>query len=339
MNTTMLGAVAASLSLCASGVLAQESSIFTWEGEIEIGSDSVIDSNTAGNEVTDNYLITEINMAAQFTPTFSAFLGLTLESGLDPAYNGDGTFEGVGLYSHEFGVQFDIASTSIMLGKVHPSFGTTWDSAAGFYGATLAEDYELAEQIGILADVSLGDGSTLSFGLFYADDTALSRSAFTDRGRNTTAAGGAGNTGQLNNASIQWTKEFGDTAVLVGARYLTAGTGDVDDETGFVAAVAHSLGGVDLFGEVAAFQNYGGGTDDATYLTLNAAYGIASNTTLSGTYARRDLDTAGVTDMVSLAVEYELQNGVTLGGAIGYSDDNGTNDTLWGLNILIPLGG
>lgn len=78
--------------------------------------------------------------------------------------------------------------------------------------------------------------------------------------------------------------------------------------------------------------------DDATYLTLNAAYGIGS-TTLSGAYARRDVDSAGVTDLVSLAAEHEFNNGMTVGGALAFVDDAGTRDTVLGVNLLVPLGG
>jgi hypothetical protein len=55
-----------------------------------------------------------------------------------------------------------------------------WDSAAGFYCAALAEDHELTEMLGGLADVEFADGSVVSLGVFFA-----------------------GNTGKLNNALIQ----------------------------------------------------------------------------------------------------------------------------------------
>ncbi|MEQ9692985.1 hypothetical protein [Shimia sp. SDUM112013] len=339
MKINSTGAVIAALSLGASGVTAQESSAFTWEGEIEVGSASILKSDIAANEATDNYLVAEFLANLHLSDTFSLFGGLTIESGLDPFYNGHGTWEGIGAYIHELGVQIDLNSTSIVVGKVHPEFGTAWDDTAGFFSGAIAEDYELAEQIGFLADFGLGDGSMLSFSVFYADDTVLSESAFNNRGRNTTAAGGAGNTGQLDNVSVQWTKTFDDTRFHIGARHLSAGTGDVKDEQGVIAGLSHSFAnGLFVYGEAAMFTGFGGTADDANYVTLNAAYGVGQ-TTFSGALVRRDIESAGVTNLATLGVEYEFDSGITLGGALAWMDDAGTDETLFGLNVIIPIGG
>ena len=241
--------------------------------------------------------------------------------------------------AEELGLQFDTGVAAFQVGKVHPVFGTAWDAAAGFYASSLAEDYELAEQIGVLAEVDLGDAGVLAMGVFYADDTVLSESAGFNRGRNSSAAGGAGNTGKLNNVALQWGKEWDATFDYAGVRFLSASTGDVSDETGFVAGLGHAFdGGLDVFAEVAAFDGYGGTTDNATYATLNAAYAIG-NLTLSGTYGYRDVDSAGSTDLISIGADFELANGMTIGGAVAKVDDAGTEDTLLGVNLVIPLGG
>ncbi|MFV0515018.1 MAG: hypothetical protein ACK5MY_15530 [Jhaorihella sp.] len=312
----------------------QDSAGFSWEGEIEIGYESVFDSNVPGNETDTAYGRGEFNAAYSFGNGVAVFGGLTFEEVQDAL-----GATGYGFYVHELGVELGFANTTFRLGKVHPAFGTAWDEAAGFYGGTLAEDYELAEQIGVLADVDLGDAGVLSFGTFFADNTALSQSAGFNRGRNTTASGGAGNTGNLDNLSLQWANEFGNTRVWAGARYLSAGVGDVSDETGGFLALGHTFGeSFGLFAEVAAFDGYRGTTDNATYATLNGVYYIG-NWSLSGTYARRDITSAGVTDLVSVAAEYEFRNGITLGGALAHVDDAGTRDKLFGFNVVIPLGG
>lgn len=339
MSKTLTAALAlgAPFLLCASGALAQEASRFTWEGSLEIGNDSVIDSDVAGNEISDTYAIGEVDAAYALTDTVSIFGGLTWESVTDAL--SDRSFDDMGLYIRELGLQFDTGFGGVQIGKVHPVFGTAWDSAAGFYGSSLAEDYELTEQLGALAEVDLGEAGALAMGVFFADTTVLSKSLGHDRGRNSSTFGGAGNTGKLNNLALQWGKEWDDTFAYVGARYLSAGTGDVSDETGFVAGLGHSFdGGFDLFAEVAAFDGYGGTADNATYATLNAAYAIGE-LTLSGTYAYRDVDSAGSTDLISLAAEYELANGMTVGGAVARVDDAGTEDTLFGVNLEIPFGG
>lgn len=336
-NLTAALALSAPLVLSAPFAMAQDAGRFTWEGTLEIGVDAVVDSDIPGNEVSDAYAVGEVDAAFALTDTVSVFGGLTWESMTAPVI--DRTFDDMGLYIRELGLQFDLGATDILIGKVHPLFGTAWDSAAGFYGSALAEDYELSEMIGALADVDMGEAGVLSFGLFYADDTVLSESAGFNRGRNTTAAGGAGNTGKLNNAALQWSGEWDNTYAHVGLRYLSAGTGDVKDEKGIVAGIGHSFdGGVDVFAELASFDGYGGTADDATYATLNAAYAIGE-LTLSGTYASRDVSSAGQTDLISLAAEYEFNSGVTLGGAVAFVDDAGVNDTLVGINAVIPFGG
>ena len=249
---------------------------------------------------------------------------------------------GYGFYLEELGVQFSVGPAQIQLGKVTPAFGTAWDSAAGFFGSAIAEDYQLLEQIGILGEIGIGESSYLSLGVFYADNTALSESAGFNRGRNSDANGGAGNTGELNNVTLQWTTELDTTFFYLGARQLTAGTGDVQDETGIVAGIGHSFTPsgipIDVFAEFASFEGFGGTADDATYATLNAVYTIG-DWSLSGTYARRDITSAGVTDLISLAAEYEFANDVLIGAGWALVDDAGVEDQLFGLNVIFPLGG
>ncbi|WP_417699937.1 porin [Pseudophaeobacter sp.] len=334
-NTTAALAFGAPLLLCANVALADQG--FSWEGEIEIGNEQVVSSDVAGNEIRNTYAIITATGTYTFGSGVSIFSTLTAESVTDPT--ADRSFDDMGLYVEELGLSFGLGqATTVTLGKLHPVFGTAWDDAAGFFGGTLAEDYELAEQIGVLADVDLNGAGTLSFGVFFADDTGLSRSWGTDRGRNRSDTGGAGNTGTLDNFAIQWAHEVDGTRFHIGARHLSASAGDVDDEQGLVAGLGHSFqGGFDLYAEFASFDNFGGGADDAGFATLNAAYAIG-DLTLSGTLSQRDLDAGGKTDLHSLAAEYEFQNGMTLGGALAYQDDSGIKDTILGLNLVVPLG-
>ena len=328
-------ASSAAISLYASTLSAQEAEPwFTWEGEIEIGIESVISSDVSANEIDDPFLTTEIAGEAALSDNISLFAGLTLEEMTGPS-NG---IKDLGLYIHEIGLTFGTPIGDLSVGKFGPGFGAAWDETAGYFGSTLAEDYELTEAMGFALDSELNGAGTLSLAVFFADDTALSESAFYNRGRNTTAAGGAGNTGKLDNVTLQWAHEVGDTRFLLGARRLSAGVGDVKDESGFVGGVGHSFAnGLDLYAEFAGFNGFGGTADDASYGTLNAAYAFGS-TTVSGTLARRDIDSAGATDLVSLGAEHEFANGLTLGGAVAWVDDAGTRDTVLGVNLLIPLG-
>lgn len=315
-----------------------QTTAFSWDGEVEMGVESVIDSDAVGNEIDDAYFNLELSGTLDIGARTRFFATLAGESVLDPV--DDRAFEDIGFFIKELGVSFDLTeNATVSLGKITPVFGRTWDEAAGFFGGTLGEDYELTEQIGVTADVVLTNGGVLSLGVFYVDDTGLSRSAGTDRGRNRASDGGAGNTGELDNVAVTWTQEFGDSSVQLGVRHLSAGQGDASDETGVVASFGHSLSDdLAAFAEVAHFDGFGGGTDDALYLTLNGAYQMGP-WVFSGTYAHRDLDTAGDTDLFTVAAEYEFSNGVVAGGGIAFVDDDGTSDTVLGLNVVIPLGG
>lgn len=338
-NLSLKSLMLAGTCLSFSGVAFAQEAGFSWEGSVEIGVEANISSDDATAEFSDTYGIVELGGEYGFGNGLSVFTLLAAESLTDAV--DDRAFEDMGVYVQELGLRYAIGSTEFTIGKFAPVFGRSWDETAGFFGTTLAEDYELTEQLGFGADVAIGDtGGTLSAAVFFADDTGLSRSIGFDRGRNTTAAGGAGNTGELDNASLTWTQEWGNTTAQFGARYLSAGVGDVDDETGFVASVGHAFdNGLALFGEVALFDNFGGGADDATYLTLNAVYGIGDNWSVSGTVARRDLDTAGTTDLISVGAEYALDNGITFGAALAQVEEAGVDNTILGANVVFPLGG
>lgn len=334
MNYLAMGAAAASVSLAASAGLAE--SRFTWDGEVELGVDSVVNSDVAADELSDFYGTLELNAEFALNDNFSVFGGITGESMTDPT--GDRVLGDLGFYFHELGLRYAIGESAVSFGKITPSFGSTWDSAAGFYGDALAGDYELTEMIGATADLAVA-GGTLSFGVFHADDTYLSQSAGFNRGRNSPSDGGAGNTGKFDNFAVQWSQELGDTFYHVGARRLSASAGDVKDETGYVAGIGHQVNDqLGLFAEVAHFDGFGGTADDATFVTLNAAYTVGQ-ITYSGLISQRDVDSAGKTNLFSVGLDYELANGMVLGAALAHVDDAGTNSQQIGLNLVIPLGG
>lgn len=334
IRTVTALALGAPIFLCANAALAQG---FSWEGEIEIANETVLSADDDASEISDTFA--EITASGTYTfgngvEIFTTLLAESLTDATD-----DRTFENMGVYIEELGVSFGIGeAATVSVGKLAPAFGTAWDDAAGYFGSTIAEDYELTEQLGVLADVELNGAGTLSFAVFYADDTNLSRSIGHDRGRTTTADGGAGNTGELDNFTIQWSQETGSTRYHLGVRHLSAGEGDADDEQGFLAGLARSFdGGFDLYGEVASFSNAGGSADDAQYATLTGAYTIG-RLTLSGGLVHRDLDNAGDTDLFTLGADYEFGNGFTAGGGVARVDEDGTKSTVLGVNLIIPLG-
>lgn len=315
---------------------AQDTGRVNFESDIEFGFDSTFKSDVAANELTDVYAAVNASIDFELTENLTFFTALTLESVLDPV--ADRELGDMGFYIGELGLAFNLGGADISVGKISPAFGIAWDVTPGFYGTGIAEDYELAEMIGATVDTRLGGGD-LSFALFYADDTVLSASMGTNRGRNSTAAGGAGNTGSLNNIALQWSKEHGKTTYTLGARYLTAGTGDPKDETGVSLGFVHALNdNVEIIGELAAFNGYGGSTDKATYATLGASYGNGP-LTYSGAVSFRDVTSAGSTSMVTVGLDYEFDNGVTLGGGYAFTADAGVDSHQIGMSVIIPVGG
>lgn len=336
MNCTALACV--TVLAGATGALAGENGPVTWEMEVEIGVDSTFKSDDPTAELTDTYAAVNAAVEIEITENVSFFSEFTFESVLDAT--SDRTFEDMGLYVGSIGLSFNLAGIDISVGKIGPAFGTAWDTAPGFYGTSFAEDYELGEMLGVTAEVPVGsNGGTLSVALFYADNTALSNSIGTERGQNTVSVGGAGNTGKLNNVALQWSQEFNNTTLTVGARYLSAGTGDVSDETGFVVGFSHAINdNFEVIGEIAAFEGFGGSSDDATYATLGASYGV-DDITYSASYTHRDISSAGTSQIISLGVDYEFANGTSLGAGYSFTDDAGTKSHGFGVAIVIPIGG
>lgn len=339
MNKSQLLAGAAGACLLASTTtaLAEQESRFSYEMELELGVSSVIDSDVAANEITDVYGVADVALEFAISDRVTFFTGLTFESVLDPV--ADRTFEDMGLYIGEIGLSFAFGDSTVSVGKISPAFGIAWDAAPGYFGADYAGDYELGEMIGATGEFAMGDG-TLTAAVFYMDNTKLSDSWGTNRGRNTTAAGGAGNTGKLNNFAVTYALETGNTTFAIGARHLTAGFGDAKDETGFSLGLVHSVSdSIEIVAEIASFQGFGGSTDDAKYATLGASFNNGGPVTYSASFTRRDITSSGVDQLIALGLDYEMKTGATLSAGLGFTDEGGVKSRSVGLAVVFPLGG
>ena len=335
MKKNALTASLYGLALAGGTALSAQEAGFTWEGSLEVGVDSTISADDPNAEITDTYLTLEAAFEAALSERIGVFGALTLESVTDAV--DDRTFDDLGLYIGELGLRFSFDETVVSVGKISPVFAVAWDAAPGFYGTTLAEDYELSEMIGVTVDTPLGGtGGTLSFAAFYADDTALSNSIGTKRGRNSVAAGGVGNTGKLNNVAIQYTQEFGETTAWIGARHLSAGVGDVSDETGIVAGATHDFGnGFDMIGEVAHFDGAAGTNSNATYATLGGAYAL-EDWTFSATATV--VDTDNFTDsMIALGIDRAVTQNVEVNFGVARFDVGGEKSTAVGLAAVVSF--
>ncbi|MCX7566358.1 porin [Sulfitobacter sp. F26169L] len=335
MKKTILTAGLYGIAVAGASPVAAQDARFTWEGSVEVGIDSTVRADDPNAEITDTYLSAEAAFEAALSDRITAFGGLTLESVTDAG--DDRQFDDLGLYVNELGLRFGFGETVVSVGKLSPVFAVAWDEAPGFYGTALAGDYELAEMIGVTVDTPVGAaGGVLSFAVFYADDTALSDSIGTKRGRNSVAAGGVGNTGKLNNVSLQYSQEFGDTTAWIGARHLSAGTGDTSDETGYVAGVSHDFGnGLSMIGELAHFNGAGGADGNATYATLGGAYAM-DDWTFSATATL--VDTPADTDsMIALGVDHAITENVEINFGVARFDVGGEKSTAVGLAAVVSF--
>ncbi len=281
------------------------------EGEFiwEIQGDFTTDSDDPGTELNDIFGYLELAASIYLNKKVQVNFVLIGEPVLDPDPGEDRFFEDHGLYLEALNTQINFSeNTNLVAGKFGPGFGTAWDVTPGIYGVDFAEDYELAEFIGVgLNHTFDGKGFgevTLGANIFFADTTFLSDSVITRRSQTDIIDGGAGNTEELDNFSI--TLDGADIPTLegfswhLGYRHLSAGLGDVDDEQGFVAGFIQETDlGDEKFAifnlEAATFDNFGGSADDVDYLTAGLTLADGPwHLDLAGTI--RDINVAGGAD-------------------------------------------
>lgn len=325
------------------------------EGELELtlGNDNVFRSEDPGNEINDLYPEAALAVRMGLTPNLAVNLGLTLEPVLDPLPFEGRYFGDLGLYVDTLNLEASAGAFTFVAGKFGPGFGRAWDNTPGVFGTDFAEDYELSEQIGFGASYAFETTSagkhTLGANVFFADTTFLSDSLFTRRGPLSTADGGAGNTGRLNNFSV--TLDGSDFPSLTGLsyhlgyRHLSAGLGDLADENGFVAGLAKETefaSGLALAvtGEIAHFSNFGGTLDNATYFTPGLSLAYQSwHGELSGTVRRINFDGGdSQTDyLAQVSAGYTFDNGIDLSAGYAFVRDAGVRNHVVGLRLTKTL--
>ncbi len=317
------------------------------ELEVELENDLVFDSDDPDAEF--NNLYPTIGFAAELglNEYFKVVVGLTMEQLEDPEE--DSYFEDVGLYMDTIHLQADVGGLSLLAGKYGPEFGQAWDNTPGLYGTSLAEDYEITEMIalGFAYEFELGDAGThtLAANTFFADTTVLSESLITNRGRVTLADGGSANTERFNNFAVALDGE--EMAALpglsynLGFTYLSAGIGDLADQTGYVFGLAYENefdNGMELFltGEVAYFNNIGSTLDDGTYYTAGAELANGSwHGEIAGSIRDINLDGGGSEDtsFIQLSGGYEFDNGLDLTLGYAYVDEDSVGSHVFGVRL------
>lgn len=317
--------------------------------DLELGDNYVFQSDDPSLELNELYLKGELGLTLGLTEIFSINGGLTFEPVRDPRPFRDRTLGDHGLYVDTLNLQADVGQATFLAGKFEPAFGRAWDIAPGVFGTDFAEDYELAEQVGLSGSYAFQTGAwgtqTVTGALFFADRTFLSDSAFTRRGRLGAGDGGAGNTGRLDNfmvsldgADMPWLPGF---SYQIAYRHLSAGLGDVGDEDGFVASVLqeHEFGNrysLGLLGEAAYFADYGGSGDDAVYVTAGLQVKKDQwHGELTGTLRHFELAAGGTRadHLLQASGGYEFAGGYDVSLGYGMSRDAGDVSHAVGLRL------
>lgn len=301
------------------------------ELELGFGTDWTFKADDRTAELADAYPDIALAVTINATDWLAFNLGVTVESVLDPV--GDRFFGDIGAYVDTLNAQVFLGGLTVTAGKFAPGFGTAWDVTPGVYGADFAGDYELSEALGLgLAyEFKAGAAGTITAGanLFYADNTILSESLFTNRGRNRVGAGGPGNTGKLNNFSV--TLDGSDIPAVegltwhLGYAHLQRGRGDISDVNAFALGLAYeretgSGWTVGWNGEVVYATGWNGARDKAVYVTQGLSFAKDSwHAELAGTI-RQVRYFAGGRDndlLAQVSAGYEFENGVDV--SLGYA--------------------
>lgn len=303
------------------------------EAELEIGVEAIVDADDTDAEVTDVFLSGELDASFALSDRISIFTTLSFESVTDPER--DRAFEDLGLYVGELGLAFDFDAVTVSLGKISTAFGSAWDTAPGYFGADFADEYEIEEVIGVSAEIEIGDG-LLSLSAFYPDDTRLSDSFGTRRGRNDRSEGGVGNTGKLNNFALQYDHAFDATTLHFGLRRLAQGEAD-RDETGFALGVTQALGeDIEFIAEYARFNGWEGEEADASIATIGASL-TRGDVTYSAAVSQLRISDAPTDQLIALGVDYTFENDMTLSMGLARAREEDEDATALGLSLTIPI--
>ena len=331
----ILRSLLGSATLLAGQAAFAEDSSGRWsiEAELEVGVEAIVDADDPDAEVSDVFLSAEIDAAFAISDRISIFTNLSFESVTDA--EADRAFEDLGLYVGELGLSFDLEPVTLNLGKLSIPFGSAWDTAPGYFGADIADAYEIEEAIGIQAEIELGD-AVLSLAAFYPDDTRLSDSFGTRRGRNDLSEGGVGNTGKLNNFALQYDRAFDATTLHFGLRHLAQGEED-RDETGVALGVTHAIGeDIELIAEYARFNGWEGEDANAGIATIGANL-TRGDVTYSAAFSQRRISDAPTDHLIALGVDYTFGNDMTLSAGLARFREEGEDTTALAVSVTIPF--
>lgn len=338
MNKQTLHLTTAITILSCLTVQASAGTGFSGEVELTFGVDSVVNSDIPANEFTDVYGLVEAAVEYDFGNGLKAFAALTIES--VTAATDDRFLQDLGLYFDELGLSYTFGSTSVFGGKITPKFAAAWDTTPGLYGTSFAEDYELAEFIGVGIETEFeaaGGNHTFTVSSFFADTTILSTSLGTNRGRTNKTSGGLANTESLNSFAVQLAGAFGTTEYNISASHLAAGVTEIKAQNGASVALSHSFAfGTGTFtpmGEVAYFNGAGGVVGKTTYTTLGASYAL-DKFTFNAAHTSRNSTGISTDTITSMGFDYSITDATEIDFGVARIREAGVYSTNVGVELI-----
>ena len=116
----------------------------------EFQNDLAFSSDDEAEEFNNLFTKIEPGLTLTLTDQLSVNAGVVLEQVQAPAVSGDDrVFDDQGFFVEVLTLDYDAGPVHLFGGKMHVNFGNAWDVTPGVFGTDLAEEYEMAENIGI----------------------------------------------------------------------------------------------------------------------------------------------------------------------------------------------
>lgn len=306
---------------------------------LELQDDWTFASEDDEAETNDLFATLEPSVTVHVVPGLSFQAGFVLEPVDDAGPGEDRFFGDFSGFVETVTLSYATDRFSLYGGKYNPPFGVAWDRTPGIYGADFAEDYELAERIGVGGSLTFapasGGSHVVSANAFFVDTTLLSEAAPEGRGRTSRDDGGVANTEDLSSFSL--TVDGGEMPAAPALRYhlglsrQEGGRGDPRDEFGVAAAL---YGAIDLSDaltleplvEAAHVENAEGARQDRDYVTVGATLGRGPySLALSYTGRFTDVDGGGDTEdhLVQISAGYAFAFGLSVEAGYKLAEEDG----------------
>lgn len=358
---TCLGVLSASIVLAATcfghAIAGGNNAYPAFSGSIsfEAQNDFAFASDDTANEFNNLFVTIEPQIKLALTKKVSINSGLVFEQVQEPAVTGNNrTFADHGAYIQVLTLDFQDDTTHLSAGKMHVNFGKAWDIAPGVFGTDLAGQYEMAENISVLAayshDFGAGGKHTISAQTYMLDTSGLAESAFTRRKKTREAAGGPGNTGDFSSFAVSL--DGGGFSFADGLNYHVAFVHNANETTGaedehrfaiggsYDVAVSENVNVTPLVEYVKFNDADGTAGQDRDYLTLALGASYKSwNAAVSGTFKETETRSGVETqeELLQVSAGYAFESGIGLDVAYKRTRNAGVDTDVFGTLLTYGL--